>query len=113
MMKMDNVKHLIKGILFLSIRPFIVPIIIITLLLILVSTITDIFYVVFNNEDKIDMQKEIKYYSKNTEYEKEEMKDFFASVWDFVRNIFGGGEMSNETDWPVERRTHNNKFIWV
>ena len=36
---------------------------------------------------KIDMKKELAYY--DTEYEKEEMTDFFSSVWDFVAKIFG------------------------
>ena len=43
----------------------------------------------------------IAYY--NTEYKKDEAKNFFESVWEFVEKIFGGGEMTDKTDWPVKR----------
>ena len=43
----------------------------------------------------------------DTEYKKDEMKGFFQSVWEFVEKIFGGGEMSEETDWPVVRTLYN------
>lgn len=85
------------------IKPFIVPIIIVVVILALACSITDILYIGFNNEDKVDMKKEMKYYDAEKEYEREEMKNFFSSVWEFVEKIFGGGEMSEETDWPVER----------
>ena len=39
----------------------------------------------------------------NTEYKKDEAKNFFESVWEFVEKIFGGGEMPDKTDWPVKR----------
>ena len=114
-MQMDKkkAKRKIAGILFFVIKPFIVPILIIGILLTLASSITDIFYVAFNNEDKIDMKKEMKYYDAEKEYEKEEMKSFLSSVWEFVAKIFGGGEMSEETDWPVERTLQNLKWIWT
>ena len=54
-----------------------------------------------------------KYYDAEKEYEKEEMKSFLSSVWEFVAKIFGGGEMSEETDWPVERTLQNLKWIWT
>ena len=85
------------------IKPFIVPIIIVVVILALACSITDILYIGFNNEDKVDMKKEMKYYDAEKEYEREEMKNFFSSVWEFVEKIFGGGELSEETDWPVER----------
>lgn len=85
------------------IKPFIVPIIIVVVILALACSITDILYIGFNNEDKVDMKKEMKYYDAEKEYEREEMKNFFSSVWEFVEKIFGGGEMSEETEWPVER----------
>lgn len=113
---MKMVKEMIKRksikILLIVIRPFIIPILVICILLALVSSITDVFYIAFNNEDKIDMKNEMKYYDAEKEYEKEEMKGFLASVWDFVEKIFGGGEMSTETDWPVERILFNFKWIW-
>ena len=97
-------KKLIQ-ILLVVIKPFIVPILIILIFIALVSSITDILYISFSNDDKIDIKKELAYY--NTQYEKEknkqEIKEFFTSVWDFVDKIFGGREMSDETDWPVEK----------
>ena len=47
------------------------------------------------------MKKELAYY--NTEYKKDEAKNFFESVWEFVEKIFGGVEMTDKTDWPVKR----------
>ena len=76
-------------------------IIIIVILLSIACSITDILYIGFNNEDKVDMKKELAYY--NTEYKKDEAKNFFESVWEFVEKIFGGGEMTDKTDWPVKR----------
>ena len=81
------------------IRPFIIPIIIIAIFFSLIGSITDILYVAFNNDDKIDIAKEVKYYTDD-EYNKDEMKGFFSSVWDFINKIFGR-EMSEDTDWPV------------
>lgn len=100
-------KRKITKFLFWAIKPFIIPILIIGILLTLASSITDIFYVAFNNEDKIDMKTEMKYYDAEKEYEKEEMKSFLSSVWEFVTNIFGGGEIAEDTDWPVERTLYN------
>ena len=54
-----------------------------------------------NYEKLLDMKKELAYY--NTEYKKDEAKNFFESVWEFVEKIFGGGEMTDKTDWPVKR----------
>ena len=97
-------KKKIIGFLFLIVKPFIIPLLILLIFITLVSSITDILYVAFDNDDKVDMKKELAYY--DTEYEKtkdkEEVKEFFQSVWDFVSKIFGS-EMSEETDWPVER----------
>ena len=70
-------------------------------------------YVAFNNEEQIDLKEELRYYEKEKEYDKEEMKGFFASVWEFVDKIFGKGEMAEETDWPVVRTLFNIKSIWT
>ena len=55
------------------------------------------------------MTKEFAYYDTvyEKENDKEEVKGFFQSVWEFVEKIFGGGEMSEETDWPVVRTLYN------
>lgn len=106
----EKVKSKMIGFIILLIKPFIVPIMIILILLSIACSITDVLYIAFNHDDKIDMKKELKYY--DTEYEKNEMKDFFSSVWEFVEKIFGGGEMTDKTDWPVERTIYNNQQFW-
>ncbi len=97
-------KKAIKIALFL-VKPFIMPIILILILIMLISCVTDILYIAFNNDDKIDMKQELAYY--NTTYDekndKQEVKGFFSSVFDFVNKVFAGDGMSKETDWPVER----------
>ena len=99
-----KIKREIAKITFFLIKPFIIPIILILTLVLLVTSITDILYIAFDNDEKIDMKNELAYY--DTTYDKtkdkEEIKGFFTSVFDFVNNIFGT-EMSEETDWPVER----------
>ena len=106
----NKIKKKIVRIAFFIVKPFIIPIIIVVIFIAIISSITDILYIAFDNDDKVDMKKELAYY--NTEYEKEkdkqEVKGFFASVWDFVDKIFGGGEMSEETDWPVKRTIYYN-----
>lgn len=101
----NKVKKKIIQVALIVIKPFIIPLLIIAIFISLVSSITDILYIAFDNDDKVDMKKELAYY--DTDYEKskdkDEVKGFFQSVWDFVDKIFGGGEMSEETDWPVER----------
>ena len=95
----NKVKQKVIGFVLMIIKPFIVPIIIIVILLSIACSITDILYIGFNNEDKVDMKKELAYY--NTEYKKDEAKNFFESVWEFVEKIFGGGEMTDKTDAPT------------
>ena len=73
----NKVKQKVIGFVLMIIKPFIVPIIIIVILLSIACSITDILYIGFNNEDKVDMKKELAYY--------------------------GGGEMTDKTDWPVKR----------
>lgn len=105
----NKAKKKIIQVALIVIKPFIIPLLIIAILISLISSITDILYIAFDNDDKVDMKKELAYY--DTDYEKskdkDEVKGFFQSVWDFVDKIFGGGEMSEETDWPVERTLFN------
>lgn len=105
----NKIKNKILGIALIIMKPFIVPILIIAVFISLISGITDILYVSFDNDEKIDMKKELAYYDTNYEKDrdKEEVKGFFTSVWDFVDKIFGGGEMTDETDWPVVRTLYN------
>ena len=105
----NKAKKKVIQVALIVIKPFIIPLLIIAILISLISSITDILYIAFDNDDKVDMKKELAYY--DTDYEKskdkDEVKGFFQSVWDFVDKIFGGGEMSEETDWPVERILFN------
>ena len=111
-MNKRNIRKVFSSSLIFLIKPFIIPILIFVILLVFVSTITDILYIDFNNKKQIDLKKELEYYDVSEEYEKEEMKSFFSSVWDFVEKIFGAGEMAEDTDWPVKRTIQNNKLFW-
>ncbi len=103
MVKKKRKKKIIGFFMFL-IRPFIIPIIFIVIILALICSITDILYIAFNNDDKIDMKQELAYY--DIEYEKEKSKEetlnFFQSVWSFTNGIFGT-DIAEYTEWPVER----------
>lgn len=109
----NKIKKKISGAAFLIIKPFIVPIIILLIFILIISTITDILYIGFDNEDEIDMEKELAYYDTeyNEENDKNEVVEFFKSVWDFVAGLFSGG-MAEDTDWPVERTLHYYKLFW-
>lgn len=96
----------IVAVLLILIKPFIVPTLIISILLSIATAITDIFNISYKNEDKIDMKKEMKYYDAVKEYEKEEMKRFLDSAWDFVSGLFEG-IFAEKADWPVERTLFN------
>lgn len=90
-------------------KPFLIPLVIALILIMIISSITDILYIAFDNEDKIDMKKELKYYDVKYEKAKDktEVKGFFNSVFEFVSKIFGKNEILNYTDWPVERTLYN------
>ena len=109
----SKIKKKIAATAFLIIKPFIVPIIILLIFILIISTITDILYIGFDNEDKIDMEKELAYYDTeyNEENDKNEVVEFFKSVWDFVAGLFSGG-MAEDTDWPVERTLYYYKLFW-
>lgn len=109
----NKIKKKIAGVAFLIIKPFIVPIIILLIFILIISTITDILYIGFDNEDEIDMEKELAYYDTeyNEENDKNEVVEFFKSVWDFVARLFSGG-MAEDTDWPVERTLYYYKLFW-
>ena len=56
----NKVKQKVIGFVLMIIKPFIVPIIIIVILLSIACSITDILYIGFNNEDKVDIILNIK-----------------------------------------------------
>lgn len=60
---------------FVIIQPFIIPIILITILIWLVCYITDIFYIGVNNEEESNFREELKYYTAE-EYTKEDTTTF-------------------------------------
>lgn len=102
--KKSKVKKRIVGIAFLLIKPFIVPLLLVAIILILVSTITDILYLIFNNDGSVDITKELAYYDIkfDMDIDLEDVKNFFVSVWEFADEYLGLG-MSADADWPVER----------
>ena len=87
----QKLKKKIVGATFLILKPFIIPIIIVLAFIILISSITDILYIAFDNDDKIDMKKELAYY--DTEYEKD--KDYFPykSILHYADMLADGGSM--------------------
>ena len=87
---------------FVVIQPFLIPIILITILLILVCYITDIFYIGVNNEEETNFKEELKYYTAK-EYTKEDTTTFFDSVADFLSGIF---KKHIDSKWPVPGHTY-------
>ena len=85
--------------LFMFLKGLGIPFFIILILVLLVSYITDIFYIGIKNEEKSNMKEEIKYYTTN-EYTEEDSKSFFASVNEFISGIFGT-EIIEGVDFPV------------
>ena len=93
-------KKKIKTAVILLIKPFIVPILIISIIFLLVCYITDILYLGDKYKDEIDISKELKYYT-DEEYTEEDSKSLLESVGDFLDGIFGV-EILGNADWPVE-----------
>lgn len=100
----NKTKKRIAGIALILIRPFIVPLMIVAIIMALVSVVTDILYVIFNNDGLVDITKELAYYDIefDMDIDLEDVKSFFASVWEFADEFLGLG-ISADADWPVER----------
>lgn len=77
-----------------------IPVILIFIILLLVSYITDIFYIGIKNEEKSNMKEEIKYYT-DEEYTDEDSKSFFESVGEFIDGIFKSEEIVADAEFPV------------
>jgi len=92
-------RKIINGLIYI-LKEFTIPIIIIFLIMFFICYISEIFYLGINNEEKSNMKEEIKYYTTE-EYTDEDSKTFFASINDFISNLFEG-EFAENTDWPVE-----------
>ncbi len=88
-----------KGLLML-LSKLAIPIILIFIILLLVSYITDIFYIGIKNEEKSNMKEEIKYYT-DEEYTDEDSKSFFESVGEFIDGIFKSEEIVADAEFPV------------
>lgn len=97
--KYEIKKKIRKGIL-LILSKLAIPITIFLAIILLVSYITDIFYIGIKNEDKSNMKNEIKYYT-TAEYTDEDSKSFFESVGDFIAGIFGSKEIIGNAEFPV------------
>ncbi len=94
-----EVKKKIKRVALILLSKLAIPIAIIVIIFILVSFITDIFYIGIKNEDKSNMKNEIKYYT-TAEYTDEDSKSFFESVGDFIAGIFSK-EIVGNAEFPV------------
>ena len=68
----SKLKSKVMKIAFILIKPFVVPLLIVIIFILIISSITDILYIAFDNDDKIDMKKELAYY--DTDYDKERDK---------------------------------------
>lgn len=88
-----------KGLLML-LSKLAIPVILIFIILLLVSYITDIFYIGIKNEEKSNMKEEIKYYT-DEEYTDEDSKSFFESVGEFIDGIFKSEEIVADAEFPV------------
>lgn len=93
-------RKIINGLIYI-LKEFTIPIIIIFLIMFFICYISEIFYLGINNEEKSNMKKEIKYYTTQ-EYTDEDSKSFFASINDFIANIFES-DFAENADWPVEK----------
>lgn len=98
---MDKVinRKIKKGLLML-LSKLAIPVILIFIILLLVSYITDIFYIGIKNEEKSNMKEEIKYYT-DEEYTDEDSKSFFESVGEFIDGIFKSEEIVADAEFPV------------
>ena len=98
---MDKVinRKIKKGLLML-LSKLAIPVILIFIILLLVSYITDIFYIGIKNEEKSNMKEEIKYYT-DEEYTDEDSKSFFESVGKFIDGIFKSEEIVADAEFPV------------
>lgn len=88
-----------KGLLML-LSKLAIPVILIFIILLLVSYITDIFYIGIKNEEKSNIKEEIKYYT-DEEYTDEDSKSFFESVGEFIDGIFKSEEIVADAEFPV------------
>ncbi len=103
----EQIEKKIKVGLLILLSKLTIPIAIIVIIFILVSFITDIFYIGIKNEDKSNMKNEIKYYT-TAEYTEDDSKSFFESVGDFIAGIFGSKEIVGNGEFPVVGKSFNN-----
>ena len=71
-----KIKKKLVGLAFLFIKPFIIPVLIVTLLVFCCCYITDIFYIGTKEENEDEFKAELKYYTAE-EYTEEEKKGIF------------------------------------
>ena len=95
-----EIKKKIKKGLLILLSKLAIPIFFILIILLLVSYITDIFYIGIKNEEKSNMKSEIKYYTTK-EYTEEDSQSFFDSVGDFIDGMFNSNEIVEDAEFPV------------
>lgn len=95
-----EIKKKIKKGLLILLSKLAIPIFFILIILLLVSYITDIFYIGIKNEEKSNMKSEIKHYTTK-EYTEEDSQSFFDSVGDFIDGMFNSNEIVEDAEFPV------------
>lgn len=97
-----KIKKKVLKLAFFIFKPFIIPIIVVLIIILLGCYITDIFYIGANGEEEEQFKKELKYYTTE-EYTEEEKKSFFESIGDFLDGLF---KKVINSAWPVPGHTY-------
>lgn len=105
----NQIKKRMFSLVLLIIKPFIIPILIVTLLIFLCCYITDIFYIGTNEKYEKEFKTELKYYTAE-EYTEEEKKGFFESIGEFLAGIF---KKKIDSDWPVPGYTYISSHFGI
>lgn len=100
----NKAKKKILGIIFMFLKPFIIPILMVLLLVWMGCYITDIFYIgTKNKDDESNFKTELKYYTSK-EYSEDEKESFFKSIDEFLSGMFN--KKIIDSDWPVPGHTY-------
>ena len=97
-----QIKKKLISLAFLVVKPFIIPVLIVTLLVFLCCYITDIFYIGTKEENEAEFKTELKYYTAE-EYTEDEKNGFFESIGDFLAGLF---RKKIDSEWPVPGYTY-------
>lgn len=93
-------RETIKGFVKILIKPFIFPLIIVCIILILCTYISEVLCLAFDFEIESNIKEELKYYAKS-DYTEQDKNDFMSSIEDFTSNFLNQEEVYTNTEWPV------------